>query len=118
MGRVVGKVIYGLWSYDRARIRRLKMEDLSPDKWARCVWAVFLFLALNACVMPGVGAAVLAPRSGASEQKLITPYFQTHFLFKPLLGFLLLEAKTWTLPFYNPFSPSAMLSCPKLCVYP
>lgn len=35
MGRVVGKVIYGLWSYDRALIRRLEMEDLSPDKWDR-----------------------------------------------------------------------------------
>lgn len=60
-------------------------------------------------------AAILAPCGEASGQKLKpTTYFQTHFLFKPPLGFLLLETKTWTLLFQSSISLPARLSCPKV----
>lgn len=44
-----------------------------------------LLLALNALLMSGAGAAILAPCSEASEQKLTAPYFRAHFCFRPLL---------------------------------
>lgn len=84
-------------------ITESEIEDLHfPHIWDRCGWAILphFFFFFKCTHDAWSWAAILAPCGEASGQKLTpTTYFQTHFLFEPPLGFLLLETKTWTLPF-------------------